>query len=468
MSEYWEGRLKEWQAAKNRQIDALTAKMSDEFSRTAAELEKEILAWYQKYADAGGLTLADAQRDIDLRALKNFRMSLAWFFELAKRNGNGAWEKELTRESALVHVSRLRALETLMKHLLRELYEKEGERLADALTSMYEDETQRMAYETQHASGTYENFSRFPEERVKAVLKAPWAADGANFSERLWMARGKLTETMRQEITRGLITGKDAGEIGTSVAKLMNAARYAGVRLAQTEMTRIVTEADKDTFEEMRIAKVEIIGTLDTSTCGTCGGFDGQVLNRKDVEAGVNAPPFHPNCRCVIAPYVEALAGGGKRAARDPETGQTVDVPEMNYEDWKLIYAEKKMPLALWEKTTPESAIIKAGIRDGSISLKINPEKQARHLKGSPGYIQGRSYFNISVEELQKIVDETAGSGMLDTTLPGVWQKRERIVYNRVIGININNLTGAETATNSFKIHYSKTGVHVVPTMQEA
>ncbi|MBT2157583.1 hypothetical protein JMW52_14115 [Clostridioides difficile] len=33
------------------------------------------------------------------------------------------------------------------------------------------------------------------------------------------------------------------------------------------------------------------------------------------------------------------------------------------------------------------------------------------------------------------------------------------------IGVNVNNITGEKTLTNKFKIHYSKTGTHIVPAL---
>lgn len=106
----------------------------------------------------------------------------------------------------------------------------------------------------------------------------------------------------------------------------------------------------------MEIQQVEIIGTLDTHTCKTCGDLDGHILKRKDVTAGVTAPPFHPNCRCVIVPYNKELAGGETRAARDSETEKTVDFPAITYKNW---YNEYVKPI--W-KSNERGEIIKSRI----------------------------------------------------------------------------------------------------------
>ena len=65
---------------------------------------------------------------------------------------------------------------------------------------------------------------------------------------------------------------------------------------------------------------VEIVGTLDGHTCDTCGDMDGKHMPRSEAHAGTTAPPFHPNCRCVIVPHFGDEEETGKRVMRDAET----------------------------------------------------------------------------------------------------------------------------------------------------
>lgn len=348
--EYWLSREQEWIAARNRQTDKLSREVQRAFAAATDDLEKEILSWMEKYADAEGITMADARKRLTSGELNHFRLGLEKFTELAKDNADGKWEKELTAASAAVHVSRLQALEMQMKNLIRRLYAEEGDRLADHLTALYGEERNRMAYEGQRAQGAFGPLDAVPEDRVQKILARPWADDGQAFSARLWGTQEKLITVLQTELTRGILSGRDAGDIGTAVAKRMNAAQYAGVRLVQTETTRIITEADKDTFGEMGIEQVEIVGTLDRNTCGTCGDLDGQIMKRTDARAGSTAPPFHPNCRCCIVPYDEELSADARRTARDPESGKTVEITDMAYKDWKAVYVDKTKTLEEWQK----------------------------------------------------------------------------------------------------------------------
>lgn len=77
--------------------------------------------------------------------------------------------------------------------------------------------------------------------------------------------------------------------------------------------------------------------------------------------------------------------------------------------------------------------------------------------------IEGRSYIIISSEEVQKLINKYAGTGMLIRTKNGKWAKQEVITTNTLIGYDVNDISGAETATKAFKIHYSNKGTHIVP-----
>ena len=69
------------------------------------------------------------------------------------------------------------------------------------------------------------------------------------------------------------------------------------------------------------------------------------------LRGAMTEPPFHPNCRSVTAPYFDDEFELGTRAARDPETGKTVSVPEdMTYPEWKKVFVDKTETVAEWKK----------------------------------------------------------------------------------------------------------------------
>ncbi len=334
---YWEERAREWQKARDKKSAKLTADLVRAYRKAAEELQKEIFAWYEKYATAEGVTLADAKKALSTDELKKLKRDLETFEKLAKENGKHTHDKVLTKMSAAVHVSRLESLQLQMRCILYELYKNVDDELTDTLKSFYADERERMAYETQLARGEFEQIAMTDEKRIERVLKTPWATDGKDFSSRLWTNREQLVGTLQAEITRALITGDDSASVGKAIAKKLNASLYAASRVAQTEITRVTTESDKDTFAEMDVEEVEVVGTLDLKTCGTCGDMDSKHMPRAEAHAGTTAPPFHPNCRCVIVPYFADEEAIG-RAMRDPVTGKTKIDAAMSFKEWKERY----------------------------------------------------------------------------------------------------------------------------------
>ena len=104
--------------------------------------------------------------------------------------------------------------------------------------------------------------------------------------------------------------------------------------------------------------------------------------------------------------------------------------------------------------------LVRAEIKNGIYPLTINPEKQARHMSGTS--IEGRSVITISLEKLQKMIHEKAGTGTLSLNRKGEWDKKEIIDVGEPIGYTINK-ENDKIETSKIKIHYSKTGVHIVP-----
>ena len=105
---------------------------------------------------------------------------------------------------------------------------------------------------------------------------------------------------------------------------------------------------------------------------------------------------------------------------------------------------------------------IRRHIQSDAVNKNVNPEKQSRHDISSNGYIHGRSYLldNVNAQEL---VNRYHGTGEAKLNKTGEWKNKEVVSADETIGILVNPDTNEEIATNSFTIHYSRTGTHIVP-----
>ena len=175
--------------------------------------------------------------------------------------------------------------------------------------------------------------------------------------------------------------------------------------------------------------------------------------------------PFLPpgesvNCHCIHRGVVSQEILGLSLEERKRLQQQAIE--EMD-ETWlKEIDEENKKKAGIEVDNPDKSGIIKTEIEKGNIKLEINHEKQARHIKGTPEYKEGRSYLTITEDEAQDIINQKYGTGNIHVSNNG--QIKEVIVHETDIGINIDKTSHKEEATNAATIHYSKTGTHLVPT----
>lgn len=118
-----------------------------------------------------------------------------------------------------------------------------------------------------------------------------------------------------------------------------------------------------------------------------------------------------------------------------------------------------------------------SAVKSGIIKTEINNEHFENHVRGTKGYdkyLQKNlekgapppSYLTIAKEECQALVDRHAGTGQFKYN-PKSNKMQEIISQNKPIGTYIDPRTGEviENATD-FRIHYSKTGSHIVPTIK--
>lgn len=105
--------------------------------------------------------------------------------------------------------------------------------------------------------------------------------------------------------------------------------------------------------------------------------------------------------------------------------------------------------------------------------LSIRAGAQRKHIKGTREYEQHVSVANrsgfqkpsritISIDEAEELVRKHAGTGTMKTTRDGKWNGTEICAANKVVGFIVRK-DGTEVPTRLFKIHYSKTGTHIVP-----
>lgn len=341
-AEYWKLRFEQLEQAQNQKGVKAYADIERQYKEAQKQLEGQIARWYQRFATNNGISLAEARQYLKGADLKEFKWDVQEYIKYGQDNAlNSGWMKELENASAKYHISKLEALKVQTQHSLEVMYAKQFGTMHGALSDAFESGYYHTAYELQHGFNVGWDIAGLDQAQIEKVLAKPWAADGYNFSERIWGNKNKLISEVHNELSRNIMLGADPQKTIDSLAKKMNTSKNNAGRVVMTEEAYFSSAAQKDCFESLGVEQYEIVATLDSHTSDICRSLDGKHFPMKDYQPGVTAPPFHVYCRSTTVPYFDEQFDIGERAARDEATGKTYYIPDdMNYQEWKETFVD--------------------------------------------------------------------------------------------------------------------------------
>ena len=341
-SDYWKERFAQLEAAQNRKGAEVYAEIEKQYRQAQKEIEAKIDAWYRRFADNNGVSMAEARRMLTARELAELKWDVNDYIKYGRQNAvSQKWMKELENASARFHISRLEALKLQTQQSLEVMFGNQLDGIDAAMKRAFLDSYYHTAYELQKGFGIGWDIAGLDQRQIEKVISKPWAVDGKNFSERIWRNKEKLISEVHNELTQNIMLGQDPQKAIDNIARKMGTSKANAGRLVMTEEAYFSSAAQKDCFNDLGVEQYEIVATLDSYTSEICQSLDGQVFPMKDFEPGVTAPPFHVNCRSTTIPYFEDDFGQpGERAARS-EDGKTYYVPaDMTYQEWKKSFVE--------------------------------------------------------------------------------------------------------------------------------
>lgn len=336
-NEYWQKRFEELKDSQMKRAELTKREIKKLFRQALKESEKEILAWYQRYAEENNLTLPQAKKELNARERKDFQLTLEQYKELAqKQNLSPEYIKMLNNASMRVRLDRSQSLYLKLFYEIEKLANEYELNLKNLLTKTYEDSYYKTAYITQQVKG-FEDVTALSSDRIEKTLSKPWTQDGKEFSTRIWEQKTQLVKSLQTEITQGLLTQRGTAFITERIAKRFNTSYSQASRLVETETAYFQERSMLDCFNDLEVEKLQIIATLDTKTSEICREMDTKIVELKNAIPGVTTPPFHCYCRTTTIPYIEGItnADGTTRVARDKNTGKSVTVKgDLTYEKW--------------------------------------------------------------------------------------------------------------------------------------
>ena len=297
--QYWSKRFIKLEETLNGYGQDTYRQIEPAFIKAQREIQSKIDSWIVRIANNNQVSLTEAKRMLDAKELAEFKWDVKEYIKYGHDNELDAdWMKELENASARYHISRLEALKIQIQHAMEKAFGNELDELDLMARKVYSEGYYHSIYELHKGFNVGWDIASIDESKLEKLISKPWAADGKNFSDRVWQSKTSMVNELHNELVRTCILGKAPDEAIRHMTKFVdkkfkNAKMQAG-RLVMTEQAFFASAAQKDAFTDLDVEEFEVVATLDSHTSEICQGMDGQHFPMKDFQPGVTAPPFHP------------------------------------------------------------------------------------------------------------------------------------------------------------------------------
>lgn len=400
--EYWKNRETEAkkhniqeEAEYNRQIKEIYANMMD-------EINKEINGFYTKYAAKEGITMAEAKKRVS-------KLDIAAYERKAKKYVETKDLSDRANEEMRIYnlTMKVNRLELLKANIGLEMVSG-----FDEMQKYFDKKlTDRTLKEFQRQAGILGKSVMKNEKYAHAIVNASFK--NATYSDRIWMYQGMLKAELEGLLASGLIRGQNPKKLAKHLEKRFGVSAYNAQRLMATELARVQTEAQKQSFVRNGFDEYEYIACGNNDVCSACMALDGKHFKVDDMMPGENAPPMHPGCHCSVAAYMDDEA----------------------YEEWINSYKEHGLNFEDWSK---KNSVAKNG-RDDIINS--GAVKGALTDKNDPLYVKRDAHAIKYYESVRRSKKSNIVKTIANNT--GISEKSINKVYDHIF-INDHELYGGK------------------------
>lgn len=263
------------------------------YSSMLHSVQSEINSFYGRYADKEGISLAEARKRVS-------KLDIAAYERKAKRYVK---DKEFSKQAneemrlynATMKINRLEMLKANIGLHLIEGHDELEKFMGEILGGRTVEELERQA-------GILGKTVRVNAQLAHTIPNASF--HHATFSDRVWMNQAMLKNELSSLLQTGMIQGKNPRVLARELEKKFDTSCFNAERLMRTEMARVQTEAQKQSYGRNGVEYFEFI--TNSGCCDVCKAMNGKVYPVGKLTPGLNAPPLHPHCRCSTAPWVDS------------------------------------------------------------------------------------------------------------------------------------------------------------------
>lgn len=325
-SKYWEDRYRAEEKARELADKRVAYQLNGVYQQHVNNIQKEIDSFWQRYADKEGITKLEAKQRADRLDMVNVEFKARQLVERANRlrqRGQKVTSEDFTKaENDLMRLynlkmktSRLEVLQANIKLHQYDLALNEFEIIDKHLTESIRRENLFSAGVLNMTLGSFEASKVSADSIVYANF------NNATWSSRVWERQSELRDIVKKGVADTVLRGKGTNVLINNLRKEFDVSYGYARRLAVTESARVYSEAQKANYEANSVEEFEIMTEL--KACQICQPFNGKIFKVSELVPALNAPPFHPNCRCTTVPHFRK-----KQSNADEQMVFNIDFPD--------------------------------------------------------------------------------------------------------------------------------------------
>ena len=311
--DYWREREEEQKKHNITDLDEYNRELDKIYSAMITDCQNQINDWYMRYATKEGISIADAKKRVSTADQKYYAEKAKEY--VANKDFSDKANSEMRLYNLTMKVNRMELLKANLGLAMTGGYSDIEKLTGEFLDKKTLEELKRQAV---ILGKGVDGVEKHADDIVNASFK------NATFSDRLWTDMDSLRQSINVQVQRSLIRGLNPVEIARGFMPELRSdvkkARFATERLARTEMSRVLTDAQMDSFKANGYDEYMII--CERTACALCRPFDGQHFPLDEMEVGYNASPFHPNC---VLPDTVIFAPDAEKLIRSEYLGDIVE-----------------------------------------------------------------------------------------------------------------------------------------------
>lgn len=274
----------------------MSLELSKVYREQSFQAQKDLFEFYQRYAEDNNMTYQDVVKKLTHEDLSDYRENAERYRKQAEKDPELL--KRLNEQYVSAKATRLDAL-----HL--DLLFKVGimKGIIDKSFESYLKSASNYAYKK--AVGGRVGTLNTPA--LNELVNTPF--NGYNYSEQLWGNVDNLVRDLKDTLKKGFVRGDNPRSLARDLAKKYDVAKHRAETLLRTDGTMIINNATAKRYIDSGLKYYRDLVRLDGRTTDICRRI-ARLDERKllsEMKPGVNAAPYHYNCRTTIIPDDEEL-----------------------------------------------------------------------------------------------------------------------------------------------------------------